>query len=213
MAELALSGVVLAGGVSRRMGMDKRFLTLAGKPLLAWVLERLQPLVAEVTLVATTADDFAGWEVRVTTDRYPGCGVLAGLHAGLTEARGAWALVVAGDMPLLNADLIRALWRLAQSSSADVIVPEWRGELEPLHALYRTATCAPAAEAALLAGQRRMVAFYSQVRVQILPAVEVARWDPAGLSFFNINTVADLETAQRHLERSAQSATEARSAP
>ncbi len=213
MAELALSSVVLAGGVSRRMGMDKRFLMLAGKPLLAWVLECLRPLVAEVTLVATTPEDFAGWEVRITTDRYPGCGVLAGLHAGLTESRGAWALVVAGDMPLLNADLIRALWQLAQTSPADVIVPEWRGELEPLHALYRTATCAPAAEAALLAGQRRIVAFYSQVRVQTLPAAEVARWDPAGLSFFNINTAADLEAAQRHLGLPAQSIAKARNTP
>lgn len=193
------SGVVLAGGGGARMGMDKRFLRLGDKPLLLWTVERVRPLVEELVLAVQDALPFTGWGVRLATDRYPGQGVLAGMHAGLAAACGAWALVVGGDMPLLNPSLIEALLRMTLTTEADVIVPEWRGELEPLHALYRTAVCAPAAEAALQAGKRRIVAFYPQVRVQVFPHAEVTRWDPQGLSFFNINTAEDLAATLRYL--------------
>ncbi len=193
------SGVVLAGGAGNRMGADKRFLQLGDKPLLLWTVERLRPLVDEMVLAVLDATLFAGWPVRLATDRYPGYGVLAGMHAGLTAARSEWAVVVGGDMPLLNAALIEAMLRLASTTDVDVIVPEWRGELEPLHAVYRTTVCARAAEAMLQAGRRRIVAFYSLVRVHVLPEADIARWDPQGLSFFNVNTAEDWAAALRHL--------------
>ncbi len=181
------------------MGRDKRFLRLGDKPLLLWIVERVRPLVEELVLAVQDGTPFVGWDVRLTTDAYPGQGVLAGLHAGLAAARGAWALVVGGDMPLLNPALIGAMLQLTLITEADVIVPEWQGQFEPLHALYRTAVCAPAAEMALQAGKRRIVAFYPQVRVQVFSHAEVAHWDPEGLSFFNINTTEDWAAALRHL--------------
>lgn len=193
------SGVVLAGGAGNRMGADKRFLQLGNKPLLHWTLDHLRPLVDEVIVAATDASMFADWDVRLVMDRYPGHGVLAGVHAGIAAASNEWALVVGGDMPLLNADLIRALFDLASTQAADVIVPEWQGELEPLHALYRTAVCAEAAEAVLQAGKRRIVAFYPQVRVYVVPHADIACWDPEGLSFFNVNTAEDWQEALRRL--------------
>lgn len=196
--------MVLAGGGGTRMGVDKRFLPLGDKPLLLWTVERLRPLTDELVLVALDTTPFAGWGVRVVTDQFAGQGVLAGMHAGLAAAHSAWALVVGGDMPLLNLDLVAAMLQLTAisdvaTSDVDVIVPEWRGELEPLHALYRTATCAPAAEAVLRAGKRRLVAFYPHVRVRVFPHAEVARWDPEGLSFFNVNTPEDWAAAGRYL--------------
>ncbi|MBN1920761.1 MAG: molybdenum cofactor guanylyltransferase [Anaerolineae bacterium] len=193
------SGVVLAGGGGTRMGADKRFLPLGDRPLLSWTVERLRPLMDEMVLVTLDVTPFTDWNVRAVTDHFPGQGVLAGIHAGLATAYGTWALVVGGDMPLLNPALMIAMLRLTTTTDVDIIVPEWRGELEPLHALYRTATCAPAAEAALRGGKRRIVAFYPQVRVQVFPHAEIARWDPEGLSFFNVNTPDDWATARRHL--------------
>lgn len=194
------SGIILAGGSSHRMGVDKRFLSVHGKPLVGWVLERLSQLVDEIIVATMEPALFAALPVQVTTDRYPGHGVLAGLHAGLTAAHGAWALVVAGDMPFLNLSLLRGMMQQAQASAADVIVPQWQGELEPLHALYRPAVCAPAAEAALQAGKRRIIAFYPDVRVHVMPQDEVARYDPEGRSFCNINTPEDWALAAQQLE-------------
>lgn len=194
------SGIVLAGGSSARMGMDKRFMTIHAQPLVVWVIERLRALVDEVIVAALDPAMLDGIAARVVTDVYPGQGVLAGLHAGLAAARSAWAVAVAGDMPLLNPALLRAMMRLAEDSEADIVVPQWQGNLEPLHALYRPSVCAPAAEAALQAGKRRIVAFYPDVRVRVIPQDDVAGWDPEGRSFFNVNTPEDWSLAMRLLE-------------
>ncbi len=202
------SGIILAGGSSHRMGVDKRFLSIQGKPLVVWVLERLNQLVDEVIVATMEPDLFTGLPARIATDRYPGQGVLAGVHAGLAAAHGEWALAVAGDMPFLNLTLLRAMMQLAQDGAADVVVPQWHGELEPLHALYRPAVCAPAAEAALQAGKRRIIAFYPDVRVHIMPQDEVAGYDPEGCSFCNINTPEDWTLAAQQLanERTGEKA-------
>ncbi len=202
---LKVSGVILAGGGGTRMGADKRFLLLGDKPLLFWTVERLRPLVHELVLSALDVAPFAGWDLRLATDHFPGQGVLAGMHAGLAATHADWALVVGGDMPLLNPDLVTAMLHLAAHAEADIIVPEWRGELEPLHALYRPEVCTPAAEAVLRTGKRRIVAFYPQVRVQVFPEAEISRWDPEGLSFFNVNTPEDWVLARRHLDLAQES--------
>jgi molybdopterin-guanine dinucleotide biosynthesis protein A len=183
------------------MGIDKRFLSIGEKPLVVWVLERLRPLVDEVIVATLDPALFANIAARVVADIYPGQGVLAGLHAGLSAARGEWTCVVAGDMPFLNLTLLQAMMDLTQDNEADIIVPQWQGELEPLHALYRPSVCAPAAEAALQAGKRRIVAFYPDVRVRIMPQADVARCDPEGRSFFNVNTPEDWQRAMELLER------------
>jgi molybdopterin-guanine dinucleotide biosynthesis protein A len=126
-------------------------------------------------------------------------GVLAGLHAGLNAVANPWAFVVAGDMPLLNPDLLRAMTRLADTSPCDLVIPRWQGFLEPLHGLYRVAACAPAAELALRKAQRRVIAFYSDVRVRVMEEEAVRRWDPSGESFFNVNTIEDYQAVLRRL--------------
>lgn len=191
-----ISGVILAGGNSRRMGQDKRFLTTGGVPLLVNVITRLRPLVAEVILVANDPERLAELEARVVGDRYPGRGVLAGVHAGLLAARGEWAFIVAADMPFLSPALLTMLQSRA-GAACDVVIPRWQGELEPLHALYRPARCAKAAEAALLQEQRRIVAFFPQVRVCLIEEPAIRRVDPEGRAFFNVNTPEDWAAACR----------------
>lgn len=193
------TGIVLAGGKSARMGRDKRHLVINGETLLARTLSRLRPLVDEVLVVVRERDALPPVDARIVTDRYPGMGVLAGVHAGLAAAHNPWAYVVAGDMPLLNPDLLRAMAALADET-CDVVVPRWQVEMEPLHALYRPAACAPAAEAALRAGRRRIIAFYPHVRVREMGEAAVARIDPKGRSFFNVNTQAEWCLLERLLE-------------
>ena len=190
------SGIILAGGESQRMGQDKRFLPINGKPLIVWTVEQLRSLVEEIILVTLEPELLyrmcpqlvATPDVRVVADRYPGLGVLAGLQAGLAEAQGDWAFVVAGDMPMLNIALLYAMATLTRMERVDIIVPRWHGELETLHALYRPAFCASAAEAVLLQGRRRIISFYSTVRVRVVDEDDVARVDPEVNSFFNVNT-------------------------
>ncbi len=196
-SDLALSGVVLAGGRSARLGRDKALLELEGQPLITRTLDVLAQLADDLIIVTSMAPHLFPRSARVVADRYVGAGVLAGVHAGLLAARGELALVVACDMPFLNLDLLRYIISLARD--ADVVVPRWT-DVEPLHAVYRPATCLGPIEGALARGERRIVSFYRdevrEVRVRYVERAEITRFDPQGLSFFNVNGPEDWERAR-----------------
>ncbi len=192
MPNLPLSGVVLAGGKSARLGRDKALLELEGRTLVARTLDALAQLTDDLIVVTNIVPRLFPPPARVVTDRYVGAGVLAGMHAGLLAARGELAIVVACDMPFLDLDLLRRMVTLAHE--ADVVVPRWT-DVEPLHAIYRPAACLGPIERALVRGERRIVSFYHQVRVRYVERAEITRFDPQGLSFFNVNTAKDWEQA------------------
>jgi molybdopterin-guanine dinucleotide biosynthesis protein A len=193
--------------MSRRMGRDKAWLEFGGAPLIARVIRRLLPIASEV-VVSTNAPPGPveqlerSLSIPLTTvrDQYPNAGPLAGLHAGLSAIRSAWAFTVAADMPFVNANLVRRMLDL--STNHDAVVPRitppnsTQPELEPLHALYSVA-CLPSIEDSLRAGDRRMVSFLPHVRVAYVGDSLIRQIDPHYLSFFNINTPEDLERAAR----------------
>jgi molybdopterin-guanine dinucleotide biosynthesis protein A len=187
------SGVILAGGKSRRMGRDKSHLILNGETLAARAVRRVGALTDDVILVTNTPEAFADLNVRLTGDAIPGGGALSGIHAGLTTARYDWSLVVACDMPFFNLDLIRFMASLVLDHQ--VIAPRWQGEIETLHTLYSRA-CAPIVEPILRRGGGRIIEFYERVRTRYVEPDEIAHFDPQGLAFFNVNSPEDWERAQ-----------------
>lgn len=191
-------GVVLAGGQSRRMGSDKASLPLLGQPLAAWVIAALRTVVEDVWLVGGPAGLARELGVAYAPDLLPGAGPVAGIYSGLC-ATSADILVSACDTPLLQPALLRGL--LAGAEGWDVIVPVNKGEYEPLLALYRQ-TCIPAIDEALRAGQRRVVSFYSTVKVRTIAQLSWQVWDAEGLSFVNLNSPADLELVRTLLRKS-----------
>lgn len=188
-----MTGLVLAGGASRRMGRDKAFLELDGRPLIRVVIERVAEVCAEVLVVAGDAQRYAGQGAPVVEDRFRGVGVLAGLHAGLQAASHDLALAVACDMPLLNSDLLRAFVGWAEGFDV-VVLQEARGP-EPLHAVYRR-TCLPPLEEAIRVGDRRIISFFSKMKVRYVTPEEVAPFDPELRSFRNINTPEEWTAVQ-----------------
>jgi len=192
-----LTVALQAGGTSRRMGRDKARVLLDGRPLITHVLERAAPLGDEVivTTNAPQAYAFLGG-VRLVPDEQPGAGALAGLRTALRAASLERLLVLACDLPFVCVPLLEHLLRAAPR--ADVVVPRWHGELEPLQAVYRRACLAPV-ERALAEGRRRMIDFHADVSVHVVEEDVIARFDPQGLTFFNVNTPDDLQTAERLL--------------
>jgi molybdopterin-guanine dinucleotide biosynthesis protein A len=182
---LESTGIVLAGGASRRMGRDKAFLELGSRPLIALVVERMQEVCAEVLIVASDVRPYASLGLPLVEDRFHGIGVLGGLHAGLEAAAHELTLVVGCDMPFLNPDLLGAF--VGWAEGFDVVALR-RGEyVEPLHAVYRR-TCLPALETAIRAGRRRIISFFPDVRARYVTPVEIAPFDGALRSFENVNT-------------------------
>ncbi|MBN1402321.1 MAG: molybdenum cofactor guanylyltransferase [Anaerolineae bacterium] len=194
--EVSLTGLVLAGGASRRMGRNKAFLQVGEKTLIEVVIERLAGVCAEVLVVTGEVDAYLALGAPVVADRFPGVGVLGGLHAGLEAARYELALVVGCDMPFLNTKLLRAFADWADGY--DVAVLQSGEQVEPLHAAYRR-TCLPAIEEAIRAGRRRVVSFFDDVSVRYVTQAEARAFDPELLSFSNVNTPEEWEQMARRL--------------
>jgi molybdopterin-guanine dinucleotide biosynthesis protein A len=190
------SGIVLAGGQSRRLGRDKAVEPIGGQPLIRRVIDRISQVTEEVVVVVadqgrTLALPLEDWH-RVVLDSYPGGGSLGGIFTGLAAARNQWAIAVACDMPFLNLKLLRRM--LALRPGAEAVVPMVEGRPEPTHALY-SKTCLPFMEQYLRAGDLKISGFFHEVRVEYISEQEIAALDPGYLSFFNVNTPSDLEKA------------------
>lgn len=198
------SAVVLAGGLSRRLGRDKRRLRLwgeSGPTLLERTLATVGALCADVVVVLNDPETWSGLAARVVSDVYPEGGALGGIYSGLLAAADDYALVVACDMPLLSTPLLTAM--LARPREYDALVPRTPSpgsarnnlDVEPLHAIYGKACLGPMRES-LEAGRLKIASFFPAVRVAILEPNEIAPYDPRGLSFLNINTVEQMADAQ-----------------
>jgi FdhD protein len=183
-----VTGVILAGGSSSRMGSNKALLLHRGGRIIEGVYRALSELFEEVIVVTNTPHLYDFLPCRKVADIYPGRGVLAGIHAGLLASSEPAVFVVACDMPHLNGDLIRHLTALCEG--VDMVLPLSDGGFEPLHALYGK-ECLPAIEELIEAGDRRVISLVPRVRVREVPSGEVTTFDPAFDSFVNINTPDD----------------------
>jgi molybdopterin-guanine dinucleotide biosynthesis protein A len=176
------------------MGRDKGLVQLAGKPLIEHILQRIDGLGDEVLITTNRPQDYTYLGVELKSDPIPGAGALMGLQTALRAARGSHVFVLACDMPFVNRHLVQYMISLA--SQADVVVPQTDGIYEPLHAVY-SRECLPAIEASLREGDTRVISFYRQVRIREITEVEMTRFDPQLMSFYNINTPEDLSHAEQ----------------
>ena len=180
-----VTGVILAGGESRRMGCDKSLLPVQGARFIDHIHQTLSEVFDEVLLVTNSPELYAEIPCRKVPDIYHAQGALAGIHSGLAHARSEQIFVVACDMPFVSATAIRSL--CAMADEGDVVIPRSERGSEPLHALY-SKRCLPAMERVLDAGRKRIVHFFPDVAVQEVAPEQVAWIDPGGRSFLNINT-------------------------
>ncbi len=188
---------VQAGGKSSRMGEDKALIRLAGIPLIERVLARIDGLADEILITTNRPETLTHLNLRMAGDEVPGAGALHGLKTALDAARGEIVLILSCDTPFVSRELIEHL--LSRAHDADAIVPKHGDKYEPLQAVYNRSRCLPAVEAALGSGERRMTSFYPQVHVLPIEEPILSELDPSGLSFFNVNTVEDLERADQLL--------------
>jgi len=190
-----ITTAIQAGGSSSRMGRDKAFVELNGRPLIEHVIRRIANLGDETLIVTNQLRAYSHLGLRTVPDAVSGTGALVGLYSALCAAQGDTVLVVACDMPFLNRALLEHQLRLAPQ--ADAVVPRHQSQYEPLHAVYIRRACLPALEESLQAGEERVVSFYPRVRVLPVDEAVLDRLDPSGLSFFNVNTPQDLARAER----------------
>jgi molybdopterin-guanine dinucleotide biosynthesis protein A len=189
-----VSGVILAGGKSRRMGgSPKALLPFGGRPLIHQIVAIVGSVLPDRLVVTNSPDLYAFLGLPMVGDVFPEGGSLGGIYSGVHAVSGDAALCVACDMPFLSADLIAYL--ASRASEADVVIPEAAGELQTLHAVYGKA-CLPAMEHRLRLGQLKVTAFFEEIRVLRILTPEVAAFGDPELMFMNLNTPDDLTRAQ-----------------
>jgi molybdopterin-guanine dinucleotide biosynthesis protein A len=181
-----LSGIVLAGGASSRMGQNKALMTLAGQTLVERVVAAMTSLTDDVLIVANDAAPYRFLGLPIVPDVKPGYGPLMGLYSGLQAARGELVMAAAVDMPFLSSDLLKTLVALAPGH--DVVIPRAHDRLHPLCAVYRRASCLPAIEQAIQRGQRRLIAFHPDVSVREVDEATLRQVDPDLRALMNVNT-------------------------
>jgi molybdenum cofactor guanylyltransferase len=191
---MPVSGLVLAGGRSRRLGMDKALLHIDGQWLLQRTVKTLQMICEDVWIIANNGERLSVLGVPIVADSRPGTGVLGGIYTGLTCMSCECGVFVACDMPLLSLSLLQ--YMVSVAFGYDVVIPRVAGEIEPLHALYNKSCLAPI-EVALEKGELRPRAFFPAVRVRYVEQEEVEAFDPELRSIININTPQDLQRVRK----------------
>lgn len=191
-----ITGAILAGGQSSRMGQNKALMPLGGQRLVDRVVTVMRAVFEPLLLVTNTPEVYADLGLRMVPDVYPDSGSLGGIYSALYHATTPACAVVACDMPFLQAELWRYL--MAQMPEADVVVPEVLGEVQTLHAIYRQ-TCRAPIEGCLAAKRLRIVGFFPEVRVRRVTAEELTAYDPELLAFQNLNTPGEFQAAEARL--------------
>lgn len=183
-----ITGVILAGGLGRRMGgIDKGLQELRGQPMVHWVVERLTPQVDELLINANqNAERYAAFGHRVVPDQIPDfAGPLAGLHAALSAASHPLVATAPCDSPFLPADLVSRLFSALTAAHADLAVARTFEQPHPVFCLCKREVL-PHLTEFLAGGGRKIDRWYSTLNI-----VEVA-FDDEAAAFENINTREEL---------------------
>lgn len=180
------------------MGADKAFLQLEGRSLLQRALELAGTAAAEVRVVGAK-DKFAAF-APVVEDLYAGRGPLGGIHAGLSASRTEFNLILAVDLPFVEARFLAWLAEQAQAGTAVVTVPRAAGGLQPLCAVYRREFREPA-ERALAGGRNKIDTLFRETTVRIIEEDELARFAFPATMFDNLNTPQEWEQAGRRRQK------------
>jgi molybdopterin-guanine dinucleotide biosynthesis protein A len=192
-----LTGAILAGGLSRRLGQDKAALRLNGKSLALWAAEALSPLVTTCWLITNQPLAHMAFGLPLVTDLRPFLGPAGGLLTALFYARTPWVLAVAVDNPFPAPTLLAELAARAGRTSRPALVCRSPARLEPFPGLYSPRLFPKLRD--FLLTDRRPTRFLEICRPQILSEAEVLALDPERRSFFNLNTARDLKRARAWL--------------
>lgn len=195
-----MSGALLVGGASQRMGRDKAHVALAGEAVATRLARRLAALCQEVLLVGGDPPVAAAGR-RVPDLEGPRC-ALRGLVSALDAARTERVLVVATDLPFVSEALLLALVAWPE---ADAVLPRDTAGPQPLCAVYRREPVLRTASRRLAAGERLALHdLLAEIEVRELPPDVLAAVDPAGTALTNVNTPAELARAEALFEREAR---------
>lgn len=193
-----LTGIILSGGKSLRMGQDKPFLEIDGIPIIQRIYGSFEKLFREIIIVTNRREAYSFLKAKIVSDLIEDRGALGGLYTGLFHSSTPFSFCVASDMPFLREPLIQFL--IEQVDNHDVIVPRTADGLQPLHAIY-SKNCLTQIRKMIDRGKFKIIDFYGRVETKVIEENQFIRLDPTKESFININTPEELEFYQNRRKR------------
>ena len=189
----SLTGIILSGGKSVRMGRDKAFIEIDGIPIIQRIYDIFQKIFTEIIIVTNQKEFYSGFKAKIVSDLIINNGALGGLYTGLFFSSNPYSFCVACDMPFLKESMIQYL--IKQANEYDVIVPRTEDGLQPLHAVY-SKNCLESIKNIIGLGKYKIIDFYPLVKTKIIEESEFISLDInlnlMRESFFNINTPGEL---------------------
>jgi len=186
--EIIVSGFILAGGKSRRMGTNKALLAFQDKPLLQHMINRIEPFCDKVAISGQNSE-YANFKVEMVPDLYPDCGPIAGIFSALKYTGSDWNLLVSVDVPFVNDELFLSL--VSNIGEYDCIVPQHTSGVEPLIALYNRRTL-PVIEEMIKSGDYRLTNLLSKINTRYVDCCYLIKNHPR--LFMNINRMEDYQS-------------------
>lgn len=189
------TGIILAGGKSSRMGVNKALLEINGKTVIETICDELDSIVNNIIIVTNSFEDYQFLGRKMVKDEWREMGPLAGIHAGLSASETKLNLIVACDMPFISAELGNIL--LEQLLAYDAVVPEISGQLHPLFAAYQK-DVKKEIENALEQNKLRIRGIFQHLHVKMLNETELKNLDYNidEADIFNMNHPNEYEQAK-----------------
>lgn len=186
-----ISGVILAGGANKRFhGKIKAKAVICGKTIISGITDTLSEVFSEIIIVTNTPEEFKEFDnYKLAGDQFLNRGPLGGIHAALKTSSKEALFVVAGDMPLLNKELIIRQTEYYYANKCDILVPQIKNYTEPLHAIYNISVLKRLEEYLSGANDYAVREFFRRVDVNYLKLEDSEKIKRA---FTNINSPSDI---------------------
>ena len=192
-----ISGIILSGGKSIRMGENKAFIKVDGVPIINRICDLFKELFQELIIVTNQQDIFGDFGSKIYSDLIPDKGALGGLYTGLFFSTFYYSFCVACDMPFIKKSLVQYL--IKNIEDEDVILPRTKDGLQPLHAIY-SKKCLDPIKSTIDEGKFKIIDIYDLVKVKIVEENGFLSLDPLRESFINVNTPEELCRLGRNKE-------------
>ena len=191
---IGITGIILAGGRSSRMGTSKAFVKFHGVSMLERMIQIVATVCDDAIVIASQGQRLPKIDVTVYRDKIPHQGPLGGILVGLGKAKNDICFLTSCDMPLLKPEIITFMSRLL-TKEFDCVVPEANGYLNPLCAVYRRGIL-PTLVREFEIGRRSACGLVRKLRTKIVSRVQWSKVAPNGLSFENVNTPRQLKNLE-----------------
>jgi len=185
---ISISGFILAGGKSRRMGTDKALLTFQEEPLLVHMTKLIEPFCDNLAISGQNLD-YSTFGIEMIPDLYSDCGPIAGIFSALKYSVSDWNLLVSVDVPFVNEELF--LFLISNIGEYDCVIPRHASGVEPLIGLYHRRIL-PVIEEMIKSGDYRITNLLSKLNIQYLDCNNLIKKYPR--LFMNINRMEDYQS-------------------